>query len=216
MKNKIVPKNALIIANGEQCSNKLIDKFLKNNQTIIVLDGAIDRVTKLGINFNILSGDFDRISVAHHKLNLPENVEIIYTPDQNKTDLEKAIEFLIKKKYDYIDIIWATGLRSDHTFNNIITLGKYFNKIKCSIHDDYSTIFALPKKFEKEYSKGDVISLFPLGKVSGITTSGLLYEMKNKTLNIPTQTGSSNESAVKGIVKIEYKTGVLIIMECTD
>ena len=209
-------KNALIIANGLQCSEKLTNFFLNKCKTIVVLDGAVERVMKNDIKFDVLLGDFDRIQTSHKNYNIPKKVKIVHTPDQNKTDLEKAIEFLIIEDYENIDIIWATGLRSDHSFNNIITLGKYFKTIKCTIHDDYSSICAIPLKFEKKYSKGQIISLFPLGKVKGIITSGLLYEMKNKTLQLPIKTGSSNETVNNGILKIEYKSGVLILMECKD
>lgn len=209
-------KNALIIANGLQCSEKLTNFYLNKCNTTVVLDGAVERVLKSDIKFDVLLGDFDRIHSSHKNFNIPENVKIVHTPDQNKTDLEKAIEFLINKNYKSIDIIWATGLRSDHSFNNIITLGKYFKTIKCTIHDDYSSIFAIPIKFEKKYSKGQIISLFPLGRVTRIITSGLLYEINNKTLHLPAKTGSSNETVKNGILKIEYKSGVLILMECRD
>ncbi|MCC6722222.1 MAG: thiamine diphosphokinase [Bacteroidia bacterium] len=209
-------KTALIIANGEQCSDNLLQKFIKNNCTIVVLDGAVEIAIKSGIKLDILLGDFDRINTYDIKPKLPENVKIVSTPNQNKTDLEKAIEYLIDKKYLHIDILWATGKRSDHTFNNIITIGKYYKKINCIIHDDYSSIYALPLNFEKKYNKGQVISLFPLGKVTGINTTGLVYEMKNQTLSLPAKTGTSNETIKNGIIKIEHKTGDLVLMECKD
>lgn len=215
MKKK-TSKNALIIANGEQCSKALFDKLYNNQKTIVVLDGAIERVLNSGIKFDILSGDFDRINSIHKKFQIPDNVKIVKTPDQNKTDLEKAIEFLINQNYETTDIIWATGLRTDHTFNNIVSLGKYFKKINCTIYDDFSSIFAIPRLFEKSYKKGEIISLFPLGKVTGISTSGLLYNLTNETLQLPVRTGSSNEAAKSGKVKIKYKTGILILMECKD
>ncbi|NUM32338.1 MAG: thiamine diphosphokinase [Bacteroidetes bacterium] len=199
-----------------QCSMAILEKLYHQSKTVIVLDGAIERVLKTDIRIDVLLGDFDRIKPSHKKFQISPEVEIVKTPDQNKTDLQKAIEFLISLNFEKVDIIWATGFRTDHTFNNIITLGKYFKKINCTMYDDYSSIFAIPKTFEKMYKKGDIISLFPLGKVSGITTSGLLYNMKNENLQLPVRTGSSNEVSENGIIKISYKTGILILMECKD
>jgi len=207
---------ALIIANGESCHKDILDQLLEWSPYVIVLDGALERVLSLGIKFDVLLGDFDRIGEYSDTIDQQSDIEIIHTPDQNKTDLEKAIDFLILKGQKAVNIVWATGLRMDHTFNNIITLGKYINLINCVILDNHSRIFVLPKKFAKYYNKGQILSLFPLINVSGISTSGLLYDLNNEQLCLPERTGSSNECMETGIVDITYKDGILIMMECND
>ena len=42
---------ALIIANGEECSMDLLEQLLEWSPTVVVLDGAIQRVIDLGIKF---------------------------------------------------------------------------------------------------------------------------------------------------------------------
>lgn len=207
---------ALIIANGEPCSETLLGQLLEWSPYIVVLDGAFEKVTTLGIKFDVLLGDFDRIEDKQEAFANQSDFEVVYTPDQDKTDLEKALDFLIAKGHKEVNIVWATGLRMDHAFNNVCTLGKYVHKINGVIHDDYSKIFVLPKNFKKYYVKAQVISLFALGEVSGITTSGLLYNLNNGSMHITGRSGSSNESAGNGIVEISYKEGILIIMECSD
>jgi thiamine pyrophosphokinase len=44
---------ALIIANGEACSMDILDQLLEWSPTVIVLDGAIDRVISLGIKVDV-------------------------------------------------------------------------------------------------------------------------------------------------------------------
>jgi len=207
---------ALIIANGQSCEIDLLNQLLEWSPLVIVLDGAINRVIDLGIKFDVLLGDFDHIENNQQLLSEQSDIKIIHTPDQNKTDLEKAIEFLIQKGQKAVNIVWATGLRMDHTFNNIITLAKYTEQISCVMLDNYSRIFVLPKRFIKYYVKGQVLSLFPLGDVSNITTQGLLYNLNNESLTLPQRTGSSNECIETGTIEISYKNGFLVLMECTD
>ena len=50
---------ALIIANGEECSMDLLEQLLEWSPTVVVLDGAIERVISLGIKVDVWLGDFD-------------------------------------------------------------------------------------------------------------------------------------------------------------
>lgn len=207
---------ALIIANGQHCSEALLGQLLEWSPYVIVLDGALDKVMSLGVKFDVLLGDFDRMEANQELFPNQPDIEIVHTPDQNKTDLEKALDFLIAKGQKAVNIVWATGLRMDHTFNNICTLGKYAPQINAVILDNYSKIYVLPNDFKKYYDKGQVLSLFALGEVKGINTKGLLYNLKDGLLSIVERSGSSNESVETGMVEISYKEGILILMECND
>src|SRR6476660_9730486 len=86
---------ALIIANGAECSSELLGQLLEWSPYVVVLDSAIERVFDLGIKVDVLLGDFDRGFNPEHYKEQQYPLEIVYAPDQNKTDLEKAFEFLI-------------------------------------------------------------------------------------------------------------------------
>jgi thiamine pyrophosphokinase len=207
---------ALIIANGEACSRNLLDQLLEWSPIVMVLDGAIDRVIPLGIKIDILAGDFDRDKDPKEILQYQNSVEIIHTPDQDKTDLEKGIELLIERGNTFINIIWATGRRADHTINNMTLLASYKNKANLVIYDDYSKIFLLKKQYTKWYTKGTPISLIPIGDVSGVSTKGLVYNLENEELKLGYRTSSSNEVSEDGQIYVSYEKGDLLMMECWD
>lgn len=207
---------ALIIANGAACSNELLNQLLEWNPVVMVLDGALDRVLELGIKIDIVLGDFDRSFDPNSKVQHQQPIEIIHTPDQNKTDLEKGIELLASRGHAAINIIWATGLRSDHTINNITNLVRYLGKVNLVMYDDYSKIYALPKTFEKWYVAGTVISIIPVGEVHGVISSGLKYNLNDESLQIGFKSSSSNEALADGMVKVSYREGYLLMMECHD
>lgn len=207
---------ALIIANGEECNAELMGQLLEWQPTVMVLDGALDRVLRLGIKIDIVLGDFDREHRPEEKLAHHQPVKVVHTPDQNKTDLEKGIDYLLEQGYPAVNIVWATGLRADHTMANITNLVKYKNRINLVMWDNYSKIFPVNGSFEKWYPKGTILSLVPVGFAGGITTEGLLYNLTNEWLDLGKRIGSSNEAAQNGIVKINYTEGDLLLMECHD
>ena len=207
---------ALIIANGESCSAELLGQLLEWSPIVVVLDSAITRVLELGIKVDVLLGDFDRNFNAEKYKDSQYPIEIVYTPNQNKTDLEKAFDYLIEQKIPAVNVVWATGRRADHTITNVTNIIRYKEKLKIVILDDYSKIFQLPKKFQKWYPSKTILSLIPIGSVEGISSENLEYPLKNDKLTIGYRTGSSNSVLNDGMVTITHNSGDLLIMECHD
>jgi thiamine pyrophosphokinase len=204
---------ALIIANGEACSTEILDQLLEWSPTVIVLDGALERVISLGIKVDVWLGDFDHVNGADFN-DYP--LKKVHTPDQNLTDLEKAFEYLLEEGYPAVNVIWASGKRMDHTLNNFHSLVQYGRRLKIVFFDDYSTSYLLPPTFEKWYPAKTPISLMPYGEAHQVKSSGLAYELDHPILALGQQTSSSTETVSDGIVKITYESGALILMECHD
>lgn len=207
---------ALIIANGASCNPELLGQLLEWSPLVIVLDSAIERVIQLDIKVDVLLGDFDRSFNPEIYQTTQYPIEIIHTPDQNKTDLEKAFDYLIQRKIPAVNVIWATGRRADHTITNLTNIVRYRNLLKIVILDDHSKIFLLPNKFKKWYTANTSISLIPIGHVTGIHSENLFYPLKDDSLTIGYKTGSSNHVVKDGIVTIEHSEGDLLLMECVD
>lgn len=211
---------ALIIANGEACSDDLLGQLLEWSPFVLVLDGAVERVLSRGIKIDVLFGDFDHSDSNYDELRQSQYpMEIIHAPDQEKTDLEKAIEFLIGRDFPAANIVWATGKRADHTVVNIANLPKYSAQIKLKMLDDYSCIFPIlpfPNIFKKWYKKDSIVSLMPIGECTGILTHNLKYPLHSETLKLGHRNGSSNHVMEDGEVHISYQTGDMLIMECKD
>ena len=207
---------ALIIANGASCQPELLGQLLEWSPLVVVLDSAIERVISLDIKVDVLLGDFDRDFDPEIYKTKQYPLEIVHPPDQNKTDLEKALDYLIERKIPSVNIVWATGKRADHTITNLTNIVRYRDLIKIVILDDHSKIFLLPNKFEKWYTAGTPISLIPIGVVKGIHSQNLVCPLANDTLTIGYRTGSSNAVASDGLVTIEHSEGDLLLMECMD
>lgn len=208
---------ALIIANGEACSEDLLNQLMEWSPFVLVIDGAIHRVLENQIKFDAWLGDFD----SGKEIDLDQyphlqHIEKVFTPNQNKTDLQKGIEFLVEKGFPAANIVWGTGKRQDHHFNNLFTLSQYHSKITLSVIDNHSRVYVLPNTFKKWYPKGTKLSIFPVGMATNISSENLVYNLINQTLQLPFSTSSSNEVLADGFVSITYETGHLLLMECWD
>lgn len=207
---------ALMIANGEACNEEVIGQLLEWNPFVLVLDGALERVLQLGIKIDAVLGDFDHRFPSEEWLGIQEDIRVVHTPDQEFTDFQKGIEFLIAEGFAAVNIIWATGKRADHSLNNMSTLALYKGRIDACMIDNHSRIYNLPNVFKKWYLAETNISLFPMPVAENIYTSNLWYNLQGESLQLPYRTGSSNRVKEDGWVEISYGTGQLIMMECFD
>jgi thiamine pyrophosphokinase len=207
---------ALIIANGASCNPELMGQLLEWSPTVVVVDGAAKRVKHLGIHVDYVIGDFDGFNEDFIADWPQAETQFVQQTRQDNQDLEKAIDFLIEKGHKAANIVWGAGLRADHALANLGILGMYVDKIKLVMYDDHSTIFAVKKSFEKWYAQGTKFSIMPLGKVTNIYTENLEYPLKGGNLELGVAHGNSNKVLSDGFVKLNFDSGLLLVMECVD
>ena len=207
---------ALMIANGESCNVEIVGQLLEWSPYVLVLDGALDRVLMHGIKVDSVLGDFDSLNVQRLSADMEQQIEWIHTPDQEYSDFDKGLNHLIEQGHEAVNVIWATGRRMDHTFNNLLSMARFSSKIVITLIDDYSRIFVLPPNFKKYYPSGTLLSILPMTDIGGLKTTGLVYNFDNEDLVLPSRSGSSNEVIVDGIIEINHKNGILCLMECQD
>ncbi|MFN5982450.1 MAG: thiamine diphosphokinase [Fluviicola sp.] len=202
--------NYLIVANGASVSEALLKSEINTADKIILLDGAFNHFPN-SHSFDFLLGDFDSLVEDTES---EQEFKRIHAPDQNKTDLEKGIDFALENGARSIRVLNVTGKRMDHTFANISLLKRFDFPI--FLIDDHSVIYRLPNHFEKHFQKGQIISLLPIGLALNITTHNLVYPLKNEALELGLRNGNSNEVAADGNVIISHESGCLLLMECVD
>ena len=204
-------KKALLLANGDAPKISQI-KYLqkKGFNYFICADGGANSAMKLKINPNIIIGDLDSISPSTEKY-FSEKSEIIKISRQNDTDVEKALKYLIKKKYDEVILLGATGDRLDHTICNLGIVIKFYNKIKISILHEKSFLKAYNQNVELRTIKDEVISLYGFDNKTKITSMGLKYSLKNASLQFGQKESTSN--VAKGEkVKLNISGGIIFVI----
>lgn len=197
----------LILCNGRPPAENLFREWYQNTDFFIAADGGGNIARSFNTEPDVIIGDLDSFEETGE-----ESSEIIFDPDQETNDLEKALHYAQKKSANQIYILGATGNRVDHTLKNLSVIKQFdphFEEI--ILKDNFGDTRLIPDTFETELKIGTEISLFPLsGKVGGITTSGLKYPLCNEALENGVRDGSSNK-VIENPVHISHKGGDLLL-----
>jgi len=201
-------KRALIIANGEPPRKQLLQSLSKEADAIICADGGANTALKFGIRPDVIVGDLD--SVHAEALVKFQKVPTCEDTDDDSTDLEKAISWAIKQKYDHITVVGAAGKRLDHTVGNLGVLPKFYPDALVRLVDDLGELTYIGKELTFAGKRGDVVSLIPLNRCEGITTKGLRYGLEDEVLELGVREGTSNV-VIASPVTITVKKGHLLL-----
>jgi len=156
---------------------------------------------------DFISGDFDSHS------GIDENIyheKFIFTPDQNFTDFQKALDILKNKDVKKVDVYGGSGGEQDHFLGNLHVAFLFKDLMEITFYDEFSSYFFIPKDFEINNVEGKMVSLLPFPKVENLVTDGLNWELKNEDLEIAKRIGTRN-FATKSTVKISYSDGDLLV-----
>lgn len=194
-------KKAFLLLNGE--TPKKIPG-LSNYDIICAADGAYKYLEKNNIIPDFIAGDLDSLK------EIPKNIEVIHTPNQDFTDFDKILNILFDKGYTQIDIYGASGKEQDHFLGNLHTAIQWKNKLNLTFFDEYSYFFLADKSTEITNCKDKIVSLLPLPITKNITTKGLQYSLNNEDLQFGERIGTRNK-AIKNEVSITFESGELFI-----
>ena len=93
-------KSAVLIANGNVSKTNYVNKVIESNDYFISIDAKSENLKELGVQPNLILGDLDSATIDE----LDSKIEVVELSDQNKTDLEKSLDYCkensIKKSRD--------------------------------------------------------------------------------------------------------------------
>jgi thiamine pyrophosphokinase len=202
----------LLIANSVPLTTtKLLT--LARNKHVLVLDGAYTHARHTALTIDVLSGDFDSIDADDLIHAREAKVTIVHTPNQNKTDLEKGIDYLDSLNARSITICAATEGRLQHTLFNLRLLKRcYQNNRPLILYTETEMIrYVQDKEINIHGSIGDSIGILGFPHAS-ITTNGLQYEVSDYLLDFAHSSSVCNALAcIQAVIKV--KGDALIIHE---
>jgi thiamine pyrophosphokinase len=201
-------RRALIIANGALPPRKLTRLLARRSGLVVCADGGANHALTLGIRPGVILGDLD--SIRPKTLRAFRTVTLLRIADQESTDLEKAIRHCLKMGYNAIDIAGATGDRVDHTAGALGCLRRFAGRASLKLYDAVGSIETAGRSITLSTRKGEKISLIPLTRCSGVTTTNLRYPLKRGTLELGVREGISNEATARRI-RLSVRRGTLLV-----
>lgn len=186
-------------------------KFQKGkNDLIIAADGGYDYLVKNKIQPDIVMGDFDSSEFAKDS-----DISIKFPSEKDETD--SFLAYIEGKNRGYRTFVFygCLGGRTDHTLANLQMLNHISQEGNRAIFVGNNEIVSAITEGTITYKKRKhgTISVFSADDISsGVTISGLKYEVNNASLTNTFPLGISNEFVDKPAF-ISVQKGTLIIME---
>ena len=196
-------KHVSVILNGQMPTDDTIINQITNSDYIIAVDGSANKLFDLEIIPDVIIGDLDSLQNINNK-----NIELVKTPNQNKTDFRKTLEWCIEKNILNISIFGISGESEDHFLGNYYTLSDFGEKISWKAFTDFSVISPClgNKKFES--FKGQKVSLFCMKGSSTVNSENLEYPLHSYHLK-PSDDAVRNLS-LEDHFTIESTTTILV------
>ena len=176
-----------ILVNGQYPSHPTALNKLHTAGTIICTDGSANKLLENGLAPNIIIGDMDSSTIDQDSFK-GLYVEI---PDQDNTDLDKALEWCTLNSISPVTVLGTSQLREDHTLGNLILLANYSDELDINFVTDYFTITCHHGKRSFTSFKQQLVSILPVEDIQSITTEGLEFPLIDEPLP-PSSRGISN------------------------
>lgn len=175
---------------------------------IIAADKGIENLQKIGLEPDIVIGDFDSLGYV------PENENKIVLPvRKDDTDIAHAVRYAIENGCDKFYVYGAIGGLLDHTMANI-QIASYISKqgmLGEFIGDDFTVCCLTNGKLCLDRASNGRFSMFALDSAKGVTLKGLSYTAENRDFDQFYPIGVSNEF-IGEAAEVEVKDGTLLLM----
>ena len=159
---------------------------------VIAADAGVAQLEELGIEADLIVGDFDSLGYVPQGLNV-----ICHPVKKDASDLELALEEAMARGFDGAVVFGALGGRLDHTIAAMHACARFAEEgidVLMVGEDCMVKILVGPGVYDLPPLERGTVSVFSATDASiGVTEQGLEYPLGNATLRNRTSLGLSNE-----------------------
>jgi len=180
-----------------------IPMALKHAPVLVAADGGADKALMAGFDPVAVIGDLDSLS-PEGRARIPAD-RLFKVDEQDSTDFDKVLRSI---KAPLVLAVGFLGGRVDMQLAGLSALVRHADS-PCILIGEQEVIFHVPPKIDVELSAGDIVSLFPMLRVTG-RSHGLEWPIDGLTLEPNGRIGTSNRAL--GRVRLEMDgPGLLMI-----
>jgi thiamine pyrophosphokinase len=206
----------IIVAGGSPPSGEVWRRWVGEGDRIIGADGGAGHALGWGLVPDLVVGDMDSLAAEDRALLEAEGCRFVVHPRaKDQTDLELALAYAAGEASREIVVLGAFGGRLDHTMANVLLLAlPQLAQMPVWLVGDGEEMVLVQscQRVSLKGQPGDLVSLLPLaGDASGVTTSGLAWELEGDRLRFGFSRGVSNEMTASE-AGIEVEEGLLLVV----
>lgn len=202
-------RTVVVVAGGDPILEDVIGD-LPEGAFVVAADSGLDHALAIGLEVDLIIGDLD--SVAASSLAASRGIPIEqYPAHKDHTDLELALDAAVRLAADRVIVIGGYGGRVDHFLANTAAIASpQLSTCEVEWLCGSSHIFVVRHSTQLHGTKGDIVSLIPVGgPVLGVKTSGLQWDLDDETLDPYSARGVSN-AFTRPFAHVEIQQGTLL------
>lgn len=200
-----------VVVGGAGIANlPFIKKQIRMDDYFIFCDGGLSHVERLGVQPDLIVGDFD----SHVNPHWP--IETIVLPcEKDDTDTGFAVKTALARGFSEFLFLGATGGRLDHTLGNLaLLLFLHDRGKKAYLADDFSLVSVAGKEPVSIESDCAYFSLLCIsGTARGVQIENAKYPLSNATIDCSNPYGVSNEVLPGKTAVVRVTEGNLLLIK---
>lgn len=184
---------AVIVIGGDEVTADALED-LPDRRWVIAADSGLDHAFHIGLDVDVVVGDMD--SVDAHRLDSHRGPVDVHPVDKDATDFELALHHAVERpNIERIIVLGGRGGRIDHFLANAsVIAGSAFERCEVEWIAGTARIVVVRHHARLHGTPGQTVSLLSAGgDVTGITTTGLRWELSDDDLPFGSTRGVSNE-----------------------
>lgn len=212
VKSMEIEKWCIIISGGPELDQEtLLQNSKAGDVFIICADHGYDHAKALGIEPDLLLGDFDSMQAVRQGVGAET---LVYPCEKDDTDTVAAVKEALRRGFTHVELHGCTGGRLDHYLGNVACLlYLHHRNAKGILYAPWGTVQVVEGTHVLTHMKGRTVSILPAeGSAQGVTLTGFHYPLHEATLTAEYPVGISNVvEADKAVICVRTGTLLLII-----
>lgn len=198
---------AVIVANAPWRWRPDLVALAADADLLLAADGGANHLAAVGLRPAAVVGDLDSVRPGVRAW-LGEDA-MLARPDQDRTDLDKALEVAIAERgAAAVTVLAATAGRLDHALENLGLAVRWRRRAAVELVAEDGVLVPVLDRLEAATEPGQLVSLLPLGAVRA-WTRGLRWELDGAVLDPATRVSVSNR-AVAARIELRVAGGALV------
>lgn len=203
-----MPKSghAVLVLGGNPPSPELLKEFADFGP-VIAVDGGTQACIEAAVEPMLVTGDFD----SFNREDIPESWISIPTPNQDRTDFQKACDYL-PEGTTQIWILGGLGARLDHEISNLQIASTLPQDLNICFVDEQQVMHRVTPEcpYRGKHAVGQQISPIPILEAKGYSSRGLKWNLHQAHLAPGVQLTQSNEVAEEDVF-VAIDSGCLFV-----
>ncbi len=179
-------------------------------EPLFAADSGADHLARIGLRATAVIGDLD--SVSQTTLAWLGEKCLVHRPDQDRTDLDKALEYaFVENGAESVTVLAALGGRPDHQTGNLGLLARYSLGDRLVFEAEECRILAVTGEVVLDSHPGETWSFWTYDPKVRVTLEGVKWPLEGAAIDAGGRPSISNEAAADKI-GIQATGGSVVVM----